>query len=94
MLKALGDLSGKSTELQDALKLQFAKTKSLMGTTNVTVSGSIKLSPAGPAPEAPAPKPVAAPCAADAAIAPKVVAEVPKVAAKWIRQMNKWSHGS
>lgn len=71
MLKALGDLSGKSTELQDALKLQFAKTKSLMSTTNVTVSGSIKLTPAGPAPESPAPKAAAAPCSADAAVAPK-----------------------
>lgn len=61
MLKSLGDLSGKSMDLQEALKLQFAKTNKLMSTTNVTVSGKIELKPVAATVEAastPAPAPV------------------------------------
>ena len=63
MLKSLGDLSGKSMDLQEALKLQFAKTNKLMNTTNVTVSGNIQLRPAAAVVEAPKPAADAKPAA-------------------------------
>ena len=63
MLKSLGDLSGKSMDLQEALKLQFAKTNKLMNTTNVTVSGNIQLRPVAATVEAPKPAADAKPAA-------------------------------
>ena len=50
-------------DLQEALKLQFAKTNKLMNTTNVTVSGNIQLRPAAAVMEAPKPAADAKPAA-------------------------------